>query len=66
MVGLGSGGQQEISYIMLTHYVSTAEPEKIVDLEAVNAGRVEFEKKIIAARKGHNQYLKELGLSLLP
>ena len=50
----------------ISRYVSTAVPEPKIDLKAVNAELVDVEKKIDAATKTHNEFLKELGLPLLP
>ena len=46
----------------ISRYVSTAEPEPEIDLAAVHKELGEIEKRIAAASKKHNQYLKELGL----
>ena len=50
----------------LSRYVSTAKPEPIIDLQAVNKDLIELELKIQSATKTHNQFLKELGLPPLP
>jgi type I restriction enzyme M protein len=50
----------------ISRYVSTAKPEPIIDLTVVNQELVALEKEITMAKNKHNQYLKELGLSLLP
>ena len=50
----------------ISRYVSTAEAEEEVDLGAVNLELVSLEQKIDAATKRHNEFLKELGLPLLP
>ena len=50
----------------ISRYVSTAMPEKIIDLKEVNAELVDLENKIDAATETHNKFLKELGLPLLP
>ena len=50
----------------ISRYVSTAETEEEIDLAAVNAELVSLEEKIDAATKKHNEFLKELGLPLLP
>ena len=49
----------------ITRYVSTAEPEPIIDLEEVNAKLTEINKKIIASTQEHNKYLRELGLDTI-
>ncbi|MCA0957734.1 type I restriction-modification system subunit M [Muricauda ruestringensis] len=46
----------------ISRYVSTAEPEKQIKLEEVNAELVDIEKTIKAKTEEHNSYLKELGL----
>lgn len=50
----------------ISRYVRTEKPEKEIDLGAVNKELVDIENKIFAARDKHNEYLKELGLDLLP
>lgn len=50
----------------ISRYIPTAIPEEEVDLQTVNADLVELEKKIVAATRKHNEFLKELGLSSLP
>ncbi|GAB5517195.1 type I restriction-modification system subunit M [Rhodopirellula baltica] len=50
----------------ISRYVSTAEPEPIIDLDETHAELVEIEKQIQAAKDEHNGYLKELGLPPLP
>ena len=50
----------------ISRYVSTAEPEKPVNIQQVNKDLCEIEKKITKAKDTHNQFLKELGLSKLP
>ncbi len=50
----------------ISRYVSTAEAEEEVDLGAVNLELVSLEQKIDAVTKRHNEFLKELGLPLLP
>lgn len=47
-------------------YLSTAVGEAEISLEATHAELVEIEKAIRAATEKHNQFLKELGLQLLP
>ncbi|MDH5717660.1 MAG: type I restriction-modification system subunit M [Spirochaetia bacterium] len=46
----------------ISRYISTAEPEKEIDLKEVNTNLVEIEKKIVESTKKHNKFLKELGL----
>ena len=50
----------------ISRYVSTAKPEKKVDLKVVNAELVELEKTIQNATSRHNAFLKELNLPKLP
>lgn len=50
----------------ISRYVSTAQAEKEIDLEAVHGELVEVEKRIEEAKKKHNGFLKELGLPPLP
>lgn len=50
----------------ISRYVSTATTEQKIDLQEVNAELVRLEKQINAATTKHNEYLKELGLPLLP
>ncbi len=46
----------------ISRYVSTAKPEKKIDLEEVNQRLIDIEQKIKQSRSEHNKYLKELGL----
>jgi type I restriction enzyme M protein len=50
----------------ITRYISTALPEELIDLDAVQTSLVELEQKITEATKKHNSFLKELGLKPLP
>ncbi|MCA6060795.1 type I restriction-modification system subunit M [Thalassolituus sp. ST750PaO-4] len=50
----------------ISRYVSTAVAEKTIDLKDVHADLVSIETKIQAATNKHNEFLKELGLPLLP
>jgi type I restriction enzyme M protein len=50
----------------ISRYISTAVAEEEIDLISVNAEMVALEQKIIATTKKHNEFLKELGLPLLP
>ena len=50
----------------ISRYVSTAESEEEIDLAAVHANLLAVEGKITEAKQRHNEYLKELGLPLLP
>ena len=49
----------------ISRYVSTAKPEKQIDLAAVNQSLAEIEKNIVFATAKHNKYLDELKLPLL-
>lgn len=49
----------------ISRYISTAEPEPIIDLKAVNDNLVEIEKRIKESTEKHNAFLKELGLDLI-
>ncbi|KGE88594.1 MAG: type I restriction-modification system subunit M [Phaeodactylibacter xiamenensis] len=46
----------------ITRYVSTAEPEKQIDLEEVNKELESIEKRIKKHTEEHNAFLRELGL----
>lgn len=50
----------------ISRYVSTAKPEKQIDLAKTHQELVELEKTIRKATKEHNKFLKELGLPPLP
>ncbi|MBB9584364.1 MULTISPECIES: type I restriction-modification system subunit M [Gammaproteobacteria] len=50
----------------ISRYVSTVESEEEIDLAAVHANLLAIEGKITEAKQRHNEYLKELGLPLLP
>ncbi|WPJ95228.1 type I restriction-modification system subunit M [Coraliomargarita algicola] len=50
----------------ITRYVSTAEPEPIIDLAKTHKSIVDADKDIHELTKKHNAFLKELGLPLLP
>ncbi len=50
----------------ISRYISTANAEVEIDLGTVNAELVDWEKKIKEATNRHNEFLKELGLPLLP
>ncbi len=50
----------------ISRYVSTAKEEEKIDLEKVHSSIVEIEKTIYKATMKHNEFLKELGLPLLP
>ena len=46
----------------ITRYVSTAEPEPIVDLAEVNRQLKDIDQQIERSRREHNELLRELGL----
>ena len=50
----------------ISRYISTAVQEEDIDLNAVHQELAKAEKKSAEALKAHNQFLKELGLPLLP
>ncbi len=50
----------------ISRYISTAQREEEIDLKAVNRELVALEEKIVTATKKHNEFLKELGLAVLP
>ena len=50
----------------ISRYISTAEAEKIIDLDEVHGRLKSIEKERQSATKRHNEFLKELGLQLLP
>jgi type I restriction enzyme M protein len=50
----------------ISRYISTAVSEEEIDLAAVHQQLTESEKKIREATNRHNEFLKELGLPLLP
>ena len=49
----------------ISRYVSTAEPEKKIDLAKVNTELTEIEKRITSNTDKHNAFLKELGLKTI-
>ena len=50
----------------ISRYITTARPEKPVNLDEVHEELVNLEKDIIKYTNEHNEFLKELGLDLLP
>jgi type I restriction enzyme M protein len=50
----------------ITRYVSTAEPEAIIDLKKTHEAIVAADKDVRKMTAKHNEYLEELGLPLLP
>jgi type I restriction enzyme M protein len=49
----------------ISRYITTAKPEKPVDLKAVNEELEKLEKDIVTYTKEHNKFLEELGLNIL-
>ncbi len=49
----------------ISRYVSTAKPEKKIDLKEVNEKLVNIEKKANNSLKEHNEFLKQLGLETI-
>ncbi len=50
----------------ISQYVSTAELDKMIDLQVVNAELVKLAQNSKEATDKHNAFLKELGLPPLP
>lgn len=50
----------------ITRYVSTAQPEEEIDLEAVRQKLLQIDHEAREAKDRHNAFLAELGLGLLP
>ena len=50
----------------ISRYISTAESESDIDLKAVYEELVSLQEKIDTTTKQHNEFLRELGLPLLP
>lgn len=50
----------------ISRYISTAQAEKKIELNEVYQELVDLEKGISTTRDKHNEFLKELGLPLLP
>ncbi|MGQ4869593.1 type I restriction-modification system subunit M [Aeromonas caviae] len=50
----------------ISRYISTAQPEEEIDLAAVHADLVALDQQIRNATQRNNEFLKELGLPLLP
>lgn len=50
----------------ISRYISTAQAEEEINLQAVHAELVDLEEKIVGATKKHNEFLKELELPVLP
>lgn len=58
--------EKERYNLSISRYISTAKAEKQIDIKEVNIALVEIEKDIVKYTKEHNEFLKELGLELLP
>ncbi len=50
----------------ISRYVSTAQAEEEIDLQAVHADLEKIEQTLVDAKRRHNAFLVELGLPLLP
>jgi len=50
----------------ISRYISTAKLEEKIELQEVNDELVSLEENIVKHTSKHNEFLKELGLSLLP
>ncbi|MNL80831.1 hypothetical protein D3C87_2077790 [compost metagenome] len=50
----------------ISRYISTAVGEEEIDLDAAHAELVAIEKTVADATVKHNEFLKALGLPLLP
>jgi type I restriction enzyme M protein len=50
----------------ISRYISTSTADKEIDLQEVHINLVEIEKDIAKYTKEHNEFLKELGLPILP
>jgi type I restriction enzyme M protein len=50
----------------ISRYISTAQAEEEIDLTATHGELVKIEEAIRSATQRHNEFLKELGLPLLP
>ena len=50
----------------ISRYISTAVGEEEIDLQAIHAELTEIERTIQTATARHNEFLKELGMPLLP
>jgi type I restriction enzyme M protein len=58
--------KQEGDNLNISRYISTATVEEEIELEATHERLVEIEHAIQTATAKHNEFLKELGLSMLP
>jgi type I restriction enzyme M protein len=57
---------EECYNLNISRYISTAIGEAEIDLEATHHQITEIEKAIQSATHKHSEFLKELGLPLLP
>jgi len=58
--------EQERFNLNISRYISLSKDEEEIDLDAVHRDLVAIEEEIRAATAKHNEFLKELGLPLLP
>lgn len=58
--------EKERYNLNISRYISTTKTEKEIDIKEVNEELGDLEKEITQATSEHNQFLKELGLPLLP
>jgi len=58
--------EEEGYNLNISRYISTAKPQEEIDIAEVNKKLVEIENKIKESTAKHNEFLKELGLELLP
>ena len=74
---IGNGGKTPLSVSLqeiidndcnlnISRYISTAEPEKCIELDDVHADLVKIEAELAAAKARHNTFLIDLGLAPLP
>lgn len=54
--------EKNLYNLNITRYISTAEPEPIIDLVEVNEKLIAINEQIEKKTKEHNEFLKELGL----
>jgi type I restriction enzyme M protein len=50
----------------ISRYISTSKTEEKIDINEINERLIAIEKKAVEATALHNQFLKELGLQLIP
>jgi type I restriction enzyme M protein len=50
----------------ISRYVSTSVADEEIELQAVNERLLSLEEQVVNAKERHNQFLRELGLPLLP